>query len=227
MEMIDVGAHVNAPIERVWEFLSDQEGYTFAKVVTRARLLQEGHNEKDGVGAVVKVRALGFPVTWNIVGYEPPNRLEYRITRVLLPMRHEIGAVEFKARDSGTDVRWTSRFDVPVPLISRPLGSIIRRVFSYIHQSALLEAKDILEAQRDPGGTVMRIPDWIKKALKIWIIAAVIGHALESPFAYRSAKKRGLDPRKYFLGTLALGAIVYIPLLRKPKLGETARTAES
>lgn len=62
------------------------------------------------------------------------------------------------------------------------------------------------------------MPDWMKKVLKIWIIAAVIGHSLEAPIAYQAAKKRGEDPRRYLLGTLALGAIVLIPLLRKPKL---------
>jgi hypothetical protein len=66
----------------------------------------------------------------------------------------------------------------------------------------------------------MEIPSWMKKFLKVWILAAVIGHSLEAPFAYHAAKKRGLDPREYFLRTLALGAIVLIPLLRKPKLDQ-------
>ena len=64
----------------------------------------------------------------------------------------------------------------------------------------------------------MNVPDWLKKFIKYWIAAAVIGHTLEAPFAYRAAKKRGEDPGEYFLRTLALGAIALIPLLRKPKL---------
>jgi hypothetical protein len=146
VEKIDVGTHIHAPIERVWEFLSDQEGYTFAREVSQAKLLKEGDIDKNGVGALVRVRALGFPVTWNIVAYDPPNYLEYRITKVLLPMRHEIGRVDFTSCGLGTDVRWTSLFEVPVPLVSGILGSIIRGVFSYIHQSALNQAKEILEA---------------------------------------------------------------------------------
>ena len=66
------------------------------------------------------------------------------------------------------------------------------------------------------------MPDWMKRFLKIWILAAVIGHTLESPIAYRAAKKRGKDPREYFLKTLALGAIVLIPLLRSKQEGEEA-----
>jgi uncharacterized protein YndB with AHSA1/START domain len=223
MYAIDVGTHIDAPIERVWGLLSDQEAYTFASVVTDAKLLQRGRSEKDGVGAVVRIRAMGAPVTWEIVAFEPPARLEYRITKVLLPMRHEIGAVEFTTRGNGTDVRWTSSFDVPVPVLGRILGLLICRVFSFIHKTALTEAKNLLEdealtgvsgtASRAIGGT-MKMPDWIMKVLKVWITAAVIGHTLEAPFAYRAAKKRGKDPWKYFLRTLALGAIVLIPLLR-------------
>jgi hypothetical protein len=70
----------------------------------------------------------------------------------------------------------------------------------------------------------VEIPGWTKKVLKIWIAAAVIGHSLEAPIAYNAARKRGEDPRKYFLRTLALGAIVLIPLLRKPKLDEKSET---
>ncbi len=222
MYAIDVGTHIRAPIERVWEFLSDQEGYTFASVVSKATLLREGRGERNGVGAVVRVRAMGAPVTWEIVTFEPPVCLEYRITKVLLPMRHEIGAVEFTTRGDGTDVRWTSSFEVPIPVIGWFLGPIICRVFSFIHQTALTEAKEILEApvqigtaasERASGGR-MKVPDWMKKVLKVWIWAAVIGHTLETPIAYHAAKKRGKDPKKYVLRTLALGVIALIPLLR-------------
>jgi hypothetical protein len=72
----------------------------------------------------------------------------------------------------------------------------------------------------DPGAWEreyeMVIPAWLKKVLMVWVWAAMLGHALEAPFAYRAAAKRGLDPWEYFLRTMALGAIALIPLLRKP-----------
>lgn len=73
----------------------------------------------------------------------------------------------------------------------------------------------------------MNVPDWVKKFIKIWIAAAVIGHTLEAPIAYRAAKKRGEDPREYFLRTLALGAIALIPLLRKPKLAGESEAVDT
>ena len=65
-----------------------------------------------------------------------------------------------------------------------------------------------------PGENGAALETGASYGLLVWIIAAVIGHTLEAPGAYRAAKKRGKDPWKYFLRTLALGAIVLIPLLR-------------
>ena len=64
----------------------------------------------------------------------------------------------------------------------------------------------------------MKMPGWALPALKAWIVAAVIGHSLQAPFAYFAARKRGEDPWRCVYDTLALGVIAFIPLLRKPKL---------
>jgi hypothetical protein len=146
LETIDIAIRVRAPIAQAWELLSDQEGYTFARQVSKAELLKEGHGDKNGVGAVLKIRAMGATIVWEVVGFDPPHRFEYRITKFPLPFRHEIGAVELNPRDDFIDVRWLSRFEVPVPLAGRMMELIIRRVFGKVHQSTLEQAKVILEA---------------------------------------------------------------------------------
>lgn len=72
----------------------------------------------------------------------------------------------------------------------------------------------------------MDLPGWVKIAFKSWMVAVVIGHSLEAPFAYAAARKRGEDPWKSVFDTLALGAIAFIPLLRKPKLEEGAAAVD-
>ncbi|MBN2026097.1 MAG: SRPBCC family protein [Actinobacteria bacterium] len=146
MEAIDLFINIGAPIERVWELLSDQEGYTFVRQVSKAELLEEGRGDRNGIGAVLKIRAMGATILWEVVGYEPPHRFEYRITRFPLPFRHETGSVQLTSRDSGTDVRWLSRFEVPIPLAGHMLELIIKRVIGKVHQSTLEQAKVILEA---------------------------------------------------------------------------------
>jgi uncharacterized protein YndB with AHSA1/START domain len=145
MQTIDLNIHIQAPIERVWELLSDQEGYTFAKQVSEAKLLREGDSDKNGVGAVLKIRAMGATITWEIVTFDPPKRFEYRITHFPIPFRHESGTVDLTSRDGGTDANWVSSFEVPIPLIGRIMELIIGRVFGKVHQSVLTQAKVKLE----------------------------------------------------------------------------------
>jgi ribosome-associated toxin RatA of RatAB toxin-antitoxin module len=146
METIDLAISIRAPIERAWELLSDQEGYTFAKQVKKADLLEEGRDDKNGVGATLKIRAMGATIVWEVVSFDPPHHFEYRITKFPLPFRHDIGTVELIPSGDCTDVRWMSRFEVPVPLVGRMMEPIIRRVFGKVHQSTLEQAKAILEA---------------------------------------------------------------------------------
>lgn len=146
METIDIAIRIRAPIERAWELLSDQEGYTFAKQVSKAELLKEGRDDKNGVGAILRIRAMGATIVWEVVGFDPPHRFEYRITKFPLPFRHDIGTVELISHGDCTDVRWMSRFEVPVPLAGRMMELIICRVFGKVHQSTLEQAKVILEA---------------------------------------------------------------------------------
>jgi hypothetical protein len=46
-------------------------------------------------------------------------------------------------------------------------------------------------------------------------------HFCEAVIAYRAAKKRGKNPKLYFVLTQFFGVFVLIPLLRKPKLPKT------
>jgi len=145
METIDLAISIRAPLERAWELLSDQEGYTFVRQVKKADLLEEGRGDRNGVGAVLKIRAMGATILWEVVGFEPPRRFDYRITKFPLPFRHEIGSVELTSGGDRTDVRWLSRFEVPVPLVGRMMELVIRRVFGKVHQSTLEQAKALLE----------------------------------------------------------------------------------
>ena len=146
METIDIAMSIRTPFEGAWELLSDQEGYTFARQVSEATLIEKGREEKNGTGAVLKIRAMGATIFWEVVTFEPPDRFEYRITEFPIPFRHDIGSVELTSRDDYTDVRWRSAFEVPVPLAGHLLELIIRRVFGKVHRSILEQAKALLEA---------------------------------------------------------------------------------
>jgi uncharacterized protein YhhL (DUF1145 family) len=63
----------------------------------------------------------------------------------------------------------------------------------------------------------MENTDTMKKILGVTAIL----HISEAIIACRAAKKRGKNPKKYFLLTLFFGVFVLVPLLRKPKEEES------
>lgn len=136
---------VNAPIERVWERFSDHEGYTAFKGVGEATLLAPGKRERNGVGAVRRIRFLGVLFVEDITAFEPPGVLEYRVRECSLPVRHRQGRVELSPREGGTEIRWWSRFEVPLPVMGGILGKGARLVFQRAFQRAVQGMKRDLE----------------------------------------------------------------------------------
>ena len=50
VQSVSLRIHVDAPVERVWNLISDHEGYIRLTDVTSAELLREGKVERNGIG---------------------------------------------------------------------------------------------------------------------------------------------------------------------------------
>ncbi|ARZ68604.1 hypothetical protein SMD11_2957 [Streptomyces albireticuli] len=108
---------VHAPIDEVFDWLTTTTNYTRSPMVLRCRLTRRGETAPYGVGAV---RVHLWTIGWfreRITGYEPPYSTEYVVERSLPPARHELGRMTFSEVDGGTRVVWTTRAEIPVPLL--------------------------------------------------------------------------------------------------------------
>lgn len=56
-----------------------------------------------------------------------------------------------------------------------------------------------------------------KEKLKKAFLYLAAMHAVEAPIAYAAAKKRGKNPKLYFVLTSVFGVFVLVPLLRLPE----------
>jgi hypothetical protein len=92
----------------------------------RCRLVSPGEPAPNGVGAVREIRAGGLRFVERITHYEPEVRLDYRIIGGTLPIVHESGRGDFSERGpSATEVRWRSRFSLPVALLGPLLEWVV------------------------------------------------------------------------------------------------------
>src|SRR5262245_15828042 len=132
MQVARMNAFIRAPIDRIWAFLIDYEGYARIPAVKDARLVAPGRDHRSGVGAVREVTVLGSTFEEEIVEFEPPNRLAYRITKCRpLPVLHDIGRVELETRGDGTEINWKTRFEVDVPIFSEAASKMVRLIMQH------------------------------------------------------------------------------------------------
>lgn len=134
MQRIEVRRSIDAPIDRVFDLVSDHEGYARLNGIDEARLRQAGSSEKNGLGAVREIKAGPIRFAEEITAFERPTRMDYKIIECTIPIEHEGGSVRLVERDGRTEVTWTSTFTVRVPLIGHllaiPLKSQLTRGFA-------------------------------------------------------------------------------------------------
>jgi uncharacterized protein YndB with AHSA1/START domain len=124
---IDVYRHVDAPVETVWEIISNHRAYPLWTTIRTARLEQEGRPHPDGVGVV---RFLGVgPVgaREQVLDFDPPHHLAYTILSGP-PVRGYRADMDLSpTSDGGTDLRWTGGFDSAPPGTARVCRAVLER----------------------------------------------------------------------------------------------------
>jgi uncharacterized protein YndB with AHSA1/START domain len=152
MRDVHVKVHINAPLERVFDAISDHERFLRADDGTATTLLRAGVAERVGLGCLreVKVGRRAWYVE-EITAWQRPSYFEYTILKASLPIRHEVSRMAFTAADGGTNVEWTSRFAIPIPLIGGYLGAKAETLYSKAFIGLLTAAKVRLETWKDPS----------------------------------------------------------------------------
>lgn len=117
MERIVVRRVIPAPIEAVFDRLTDHARYKEFKGIDQSVLQKEGTTEKNGLGAVRLIKAGFSKFTEEVVEFERPYRMGYQITKTNLPsMRHHGGLLRFSTTAEGhTQVEWTSDIEFTLP----------------------------------------------------------------------------------------------------------------
>jgi Polyketide cyclase / dehydrase and lipid transport len=146
MHEVQVNIHINAPIEQVFETISDHQQFLSSADGTVTTLLQEGKSERNGLGCIrqVKVGRRAWYVE-EITAWERPIHFEYTIRKASMPIRHEVSRLSFTAANGGTDVQWSSRFSIPIPIVGLFLGAKAVNLYTKAFGALLKAAKAQLE----------------------------------------------------------------------------------
>lgn len=132
MASFTLTSRINAPIDVVFDVLTDHRGYTHFTPLRKVKLEQEGDPAPDGVGAIRALHAIGPPIREQVTEYVKPTRFAYRMLSGA-PVRDHVGVVELS--DDGGATNMVYRVDTfpKVPKILAPgVVAFIRLVIGQI-----------------------------------------------------------------------------------------------
>jgi uncharacterized protein YndB with AHSA1/START domain len=142
MQHIEIERKIPAAPERVWEVIADHRGYERWAGVREVVLRNEGDPAPNGLGATRVLRTGGLAIEEEVVRFDPPVRLSYRMAAGL-PVRDYLGDVRLEPSDGGTRLLWTVEFSPRIPLTGGLLRRVTERALTRMADSlaAFLEAE--------------------------------------------------------------------------------------
>jgi uncharacterized protein YndB with AHSA1/START domain len=130
MQEVIVERVIDAPRERVWQVYTDHVSWQDWSSIGKVRLETEGVPAPNGVGCVRVISNRGIAAYEEVVSWDPPERMTYRVVKGGLPMRGHLGEVDFSEEAGGrTRIVWRCRFDSKIPGLGPLFAVIVRKVF--------------------------------------------------------------------------------------------------
>lgn len=155
MYEIQASIAIDAPAERVFAAVSNHEGFLRGPNMS-CRLVKEGRESRNGLGAVREVTWDGSVFTEEVIAFEPPRHYTYVVRKLVnsrgkpVPMVHERGWLEITSLGEATRVDWRSRFAITLPVVGwfleRFVGPRAARGFREILQQAKADLEQPLPA---------------------------------------------------------------------------------
>jgi hypothetical protein len=150
---VRVTEHIGGSANELFDFISDHEAFLGRYPGMRARIVTPGRLERDGLGCVREV-LVGRKIRYleEITEWSRPSSFEYMIREASMPIRHYGSRLEFSDSGGGTNITWTSHFDVPVPLIGWVVGLYMKSQYQAAFQQLLKNARSAFDQKKTDRG---------------------------------------------------------------------------
>ncbi len=129
-----------APIEVVFDVLTDHAGYAKILPLRSATLEREGDPAPNGVGAIRVLSAVGPPIREEVTEYVRPTRFSYTALSGV-PAKEHGGTVELSPNGTGTAITYRVTTVPRPPLPEFVLVAIMRQVIGRLIGGVIKEAE--------------------------------------------------------------------------------------
>jgi uncharacterized protein YndB with AHSA1/START domain len=116
---------VAAPPQTVFDVLTDHQGYAALTLLRTSVLEREGDPAPNGVGAIRVLTAVGPPLREEVIAYESPTRLSYKLLSGA-PVRDHVGTVVLTPAGSGTRLVWAVHTTPTLPYAGAAIVGVVK-----------------------------------------------------------------------------------------------------
>jgi hypothetical protein len=139
-------ALVDAPIDVVFDVLTDHRAYSGFTPLRSSTLERDGDPAPNGVGAIRVLRLAGPPIREEVTEYVKPNRFAYRMLSGA-PARDYVGTVDLLQEGGGTRVSYRVEMFPTVPAFLAPVVlGVSRLAVSRLFKSVTKRAEQLAGA---------------------------------------------------------------------------------
>jgi uncharacterized protein YndB with AHSA1/START domain len=140
MPRVEVEHVIEAPPEAVFARYTDHVGWSRWAGAGKVSLAREGTPDRNGVGAVRAFeRAMGLQE--EVIEFEPPRHMAYRVVRGGFPIKDHRGDVRFEPHPRGTRIVWSvelgSRIPFTAGVVARLVGVVFRKLLDRFEQRGM------------------------------------------------------------------------------------------
>lgn len=129
MHHVEAEQIIEAPPEAVWGKYTDHVGWGDWAGMGKVSLEREGSPTRNGVGAI-RVFNAGMKVREEVMSFEVPSRMTYRLVSGAFPLTNHLGTVVFEPHPKGTRVVWRCQFESRLPFVGGLIEKSLQRLFA-------------------------------------------------------------------------------------------------
>jgi uncharacterized protein YndB with AHSA1/START domain len=142
---LEIDQHFSAPPEKVFAAVTDHKRIEDWQKGTRVTIEKPGVPPPNGLGAVRKIRGGPLSMEEEVVLWDEPHAMDYRLIRGV-PLRDHLGELRFlPTPEGGTLLEYRIRYRVPWyaggSIVGRLFGKQLERVIGNAMQRLALELK--------------------------------------------------------------------------------------
>jgi len=140
MATFTLSATVAAPVETVFEVLTDHRGYSRITPLRSSTLEHEGSPDPNGTGAIRVLALAGPPIREEVTVFERPHRFAYRALSGV-PAKEHTGTVNLSSRGAETMLTWRVDSTPKLPLPAGAWAALVKPVINQLMKGVVKESQ--------------------------------------------------------------------------------------